>query len=137
MLIKGVTPEVPLVEPAISPGDYNLLVTDVAVEENKKKNGFNLVLNLKVLSAGGTGNEDIPDKGRTIRNWTPVSQVTAIKRIFISAGQGHLIDGSDLDPANLKDKILRATVKQHAYTEDNQQKMGANIKDFILPEGTV
>ena len=116
----------------IPPGMYEFQVTEASVEENKKKDGMNLVLKLKVVN-------DCPSKDRPMTDYVSLKGVEEsqsmaaikVKQIATAAG----VDTAEgLDTDALVGKIVRATVINRTIKGDDGEDMQVgNIKAYVKP----
>jgi hypothetical protein len=108
--------EVPDVVKPIPSGIYDWQISrpqNGFIQENKDKNGYNLVLDCKIVGPPGTPDDVM---GREKTRWISVKMQTEIKRLCLSAGVP--VQGQKQLPVELLNgKIFKASMRANTYKD--------------------
>ena len=120
--------EVPDKVPQVAPGIYPVKVKDARLEENKKKTGENMVLELTVEDSTS------PEHGRPLYSYTsmmPPHGPINCKHILLSCGVPLSKDGFEV--TELIGKIGRVRVEARNYVDEKtgETKEGTQIKEWL------
>lgn len=133
---------VPDKQPPIPLSIYDLLITEVTIEPNSKRDGDNLIVKTKIDTEG-------PQKGRSPGYYylalpkesdTPEEAEKRHIRIKQFCGLACClpeVEGGGYDTDMLKDRIFKGEVGPDTYTDSNGQvQESSKIKRIFRPDGT-
>ena len=120
--------DVPDKPEALPAGVYEFLITDVSLEETKKKTGHNLVVELEVTEGD--------HKGRKTRDYIFQNERGQIKTKHLCKSAGLSVGADGLDTDDLKGLVCKAAVKNRVYTDpDTEVEQETNdIQDYHYDE---
>jgi hypothetical protein len=107
-------------------GVYECEIYEVpTLEENRKKDGVNLVVKMKIVNEGDSN-------GRVLTDFIPVkSMQTKIKNLGSSAGI--TMGSSGLHLPDLLGKVVRCVVKNRTYKNDEGEVVEtANVREYLF-----